>query len=64
MTELKLYEVAKEIELAINEVDEDWVLTDSALQNLDKLEITLEEKAKWIAWVMTRIESYENVRGP
>jgi len=48
MTELKLYEIPSAMEQILNEVDEDGVLTENALVNLDKIELSLQEKSSGI----------------
>jgi len=48
MTELKLYEIPSAMEQILNEVDEDGVLTENALANLDKIELSLQEKSTGI----------------
>jgi len=59
MTDLKLYEAPKELEIISNMVDEDWVLTDEAIEKLNELEIAVEDKAKWIAMITRKFESFE-----
>ena len=58
MNELKLYNAPTIMEQLINQVDEDWVLLPEAIQKLDELELAIEDKAKWIAIITKRLESY------
>ena len=60
MTELKLYEIPSAMEQILNEVDEDGVLTENALANLDKIELSLQEKSSGIWMIMTKLEWFEN----
>jgi len=60
MTELKLYEIPSAMEQILNEVDEDGVLTENALANLDKIELSLQEKSTGIWMIMTKLEWFEN----
>jgi len=60
MTELKLYEIPSAMEQILNEVDEDGVLTENALVNLDKIELSLQEKSSGIWMIMTKLEWFEN----
>lgn len=58
--ELKLYEMPAIMQDLINDVDEDWCLTETALAKLDKLNLALEDKAKWIWAILRTFKSYED----
>ncbi len=59
MSELKLYETPKIMEQLINDVDDDGVISPEALIKLDELEITIEEKAGGIWFLINRFSSFE-----
>ena len=59
--ELKLYEAPQLMEQIVNLVDEDWCLTDEAIQKLDELELAIEEKAKGIWFITRRLDWYTDI---
>lgn len=55
-----LYEIIKQIEDISEMVDEDWVLLPEAEKKLDELELTQQEKFKWLWSLIKNMESTIN----
>lgn len=58
---MKLYELAKQYQEAVQMVDEDGCLTDKALQLIDKSKLSIEEKGKNIAIIMQEMDNNAEV---
>ena len=63
MTEIikldSMYNLSKEYETALSMVDEDWVLTDEALELLNSSKLDIIKKSENIFWVIRSLEARE-----
>lgn len=67
MTEIvkldSMYKLSKQYETALSMVDEDWVLTDEALELLNSSKLDIVKKSESIFWVIRNIEArIENMK--